>query len=124
MRQPGAAVRIWIRIGQAAALAALALSLAACPCPAPVTLDQVFLLDATNGPDAGPAGDASFQPLDCTPAAAGCVPGGACRPACDCIVARDQIRSVASIQSCTLLADSGPAAVEMRYKQEVFCGGD
>ena len=125
MRSVSNSTRIGIRLGQAAAVAALTLSLVGCPCPAPVAQDQVFLLDATTAPDAtaseiyGPRG-----PLECTPAAAGCVPGGACRPACDCVVARDQIRGIASIQSCTLLAGSGPATVEMRYKETLFCGGD
>jgi len=120
------------RVIQLAVLGALALSAAACTCPGPVTIDQVFLLDATAGDGGGP-GDAGgpadgavasqTSPFDCTAMAAGCVPGGACRPACDCVLARDGVRTMA-IKSCTLLAGAGAPEVEVLYQPAVFCGGD
>ena len=107
------------RIAQLAILGALASSIASCKCPDPITIDQVFLLDATSGGDGG-------QPpsLDCTSTATGCVPGGPCRPACDCVLARDHVFDVGSVQSCTLVAGAGQPEVAVRYQQTVFCGGD
>lgn len=130
------------RVAQLAIVGALALSTIACTCPGPITLDQVFLLEATPGddggladagglpdaggvPDAGGQADAgSYQPstLDCMALAIGCVPGGQCRPACDCVLARDDVNAV-QLESCTLLTGAGPPEVEVRYQQTVFCGG-
>jgi len=113
-----------VRRGARLAIVGGLVSIAACTCPDPITLDQVFLLDATPS-DGGLAGAASdSEPsLDCTATAAGCVAGGSCRPACDCVLARDRVSTLA-IKSCTLLAGAGPAVVEVRYEQAVFCGGD
>ena len=119
------------RVAELAIVGAVALSIAACTCPDPITLDQVFLLDAAPGDggglaDAGGLADGgSYQPpaLDCTAMATGCVPGGPCRPACDCVLARDHV-GVVVVESCTLLAGAGPPDVEVRYQQTVFCGGD
>ncbi len=117
-------------VAQVAIVGALALSTIACTCPGPITLDQVFLLEATPG-DGGGLADAgglpdggSYQPwpLDCTAMAIGCVPGVQCRPACECVLARDDV-NVVRLESCTLLTGAGPPEVEVRYQQTVFCGG-
>jgi hypothetical protein len=114
-----------VRLVQPALIARLSLMLCACTCPPPVSIDQVFLLDAQSGsfPDGGTR---TMDPstLDCTAAAAGCSPGGACKPACDCVTARDGITGIAAVDSCTLVAGAGPPAVEIKYQQTVFCGGD
>jgi hypothetical protein len=119
-------------VAQLAIVGALALSIAACTCPDPITLDQFFLLDATPGDggglaDAGGLADGgSYQPppLDCTAMATDCVPAGPCRPACDCVLARDHVIKFGAVESCTLVAGAGPPEVEVRYQQTVFCGGD
>jgi hypothetical protein len=141
--------RVLIRIAQVAVIGAIALSLAACGCPGPSTFDQIFVLDATTGTpariafdagvdaavdrradagadagiDAGPSMSvAGTAPNDCTPAAAGCVPGGACNPACTCVFTRDAVRDVGTVFSCTLLAGDGPARVEAHYQTNpTFC---
>lgn len=98
------------------AAAVVWLTFAGCvPCPDAVALEQVFLLDPTF--------EASAEG-DCTPAAAGCAPGGPCLAACECVVAREQIPGVESVDSCTLLAGGGPPAVEMRSHQNPWCPGD
>jgi hypothetical protein len=63
-------------------------------------------------------------PLDCTAMATDCVPAGPCRPACDCVLARDHVIKFGAVESCTLVAGAGPPEVEVRYQQTVFCGGD
>jgi len=119
-----------LRVARLAVAGAVALSVGACTCPDPITLDQVFLLDATPGDgglaDAGAPSDGGASPaatLDCTATAAACVPGGPCRPACDCVLARDRVNQVA-LDSCTLVAGAPTPEVEVRYRQRVFCGGD
>jgi hypothetical protein len=114
-----------VRLAQLALIARLSLALAACTCPPPVSIDQVFLLDAHSGsfPDGGMR-TTDPAALDCTAAAAGCSPGGACKPACDCVIARDGITGIAAVDACTLVAGAGPPAVEIRYEETVFCGGD
>jgi hypothetical protein len=128
--------RFCIRLAQLAVAAKLGLSLAACTCPPPLKLDGTFLLDGRPGTplDAGTAGDGGMMSmttpatpagpppvLDCTPAAAGCVPGGPCLAACNCVLTRDKV-VVLAVESCTLLAGSGPPQVQIRYEQSVFCG--
>jgi len=87
--------------------------------------DQVFVLnaavDASLIPtDAGDVSDAgagvTTASLDCTPAAAGCVPGGPCAAACHCVLDRDRQSGFSTgISKCTLLADPIPS-VEVHYK--------
>jgi hypothetical protein len=102
---------------------ALAVALAGCGCPTPAHVEQIFLLDATA--DASAAGaDSGAGPVDCTSAAAGCAPGDACKPACDCVLARAQVSPVGKIERCTLLAGSGPAQVDVRYEIPTSCGGN
>ena len=135
-----------VRLGRLGVLgAALAGALAACTCPAPTHLDQLFLLDASPGVplvafDAGtdamsidPGGDAgavsdaappAVPALDCTSAAAGCSPGGACLPACNCVLARGGLQRVAAIDGCQLVAGAAAPTVEVRYEVKVFCPGD
>jgi hypothetical protein len=129
----------WSLLGRAARWAAAvssALSLFDCTCPPPVTVDDIFLLDATpgsppedadggalteNGADSADA--AAPASLDCTPATSSCHPGGSCPPACDCVLARDHVRFL-KVVDCRLLDDSEHPQVEARYQQAVFCGGD
>jgi hypothetical protein len=63
-------------------------------------------------------------PIDCTGAAHGCIPGGDCPAACECVLRRDGRWNVATVQSCILLALAGPPQVEIRYEVPSFCGGD
>ena len=121
---PASAVRLLQVVACLGGAGALSIALAACGCPPPKQLDQVFLLDATAGtpvitPDAGPG--AMSIDLDCTPAASGCVPGGDCLPACNCVLARDQAGLVLAIHSCKLLVGAGPPQVEVRYELHVAC---
>jgi hypothetical protein len=71
--------------------------------------------EASDGasPDA-----ASYCPpsLDCTGAAGGCVPGGECRAACDCIRRRTGLYAEETIRSCTLLAGAGPPQVKIHFE--------
>jgi hypothetical protein len=102
------------RAGICIAFVAAAFSLlAACGCPPPGHIDQVFLLDGGGGTES----------TDCTAAAAGCTPGGACPPACDCVLARAHVAPIEKIDSCTLLAGPAAAQVEVRYQIPTFCGG-
>jgi len=121
--------------------AALALLSTACSCPPGAELDEVFLLDGTTGPllssgdggggpdatsssDAGGSPDSPAPVTDCTPAAAGCVPGRACDAACRCVLRRDQRGGIAgaTIEKCTLLDGPGAPSVEVRYTITPPCG--
>jgi hypothetical protein len=106
----------------AAPLLALALWLTGCRCQTQ-TFDQIFLLDANaqtvlsfdgSADLSGDAGIPSGASLDCTPAAAGCAPGGDCPAACQCVLTRDLSRSQVSIEKCTFLIGASPS-VEIRY---------
>jgi hypothetical protein len=118
-----------------------AVGLAGCRC-ATQSGDQIFLLDGragsalsldgpldagsvppatsdasatSNAPDADTTGtEPPGRSLDCTATAAGCTPGGHCKAACSCVLARDISGSV-SIQKCVLLATGGPPSVEVGY---------
>ncbi|HTA20100.1 MAG TPA: hypothetical protein VK989_12465 [Polyangia bacterium] len=139
--------RLCARVAQLAVAGALALSVAACTCPPPDEVDQTFVLGDTVGTpldlvDAGlgPARDAGADAVsndasndaamssfrgapgrDCTSAAAGCAPGGACAAACTCVLTRAGVYD-GTIQRCTLLVGSGPPQVRVRYAVPVFCG--
>jgi hypothetical protein len=107
-----------------------------CSCPPAPNFDQIFALDGTRGPpfsvgeggagdaggDAADSGDTEDpQAIDCSPAAAACVPGGPCLAACQCVIRRDQVGHV-NIEACTLLADTAAPSVEVRYAIVNPCG--
>lgn len=130
-----------IRLAQVAVVVGLYLSLSACGCPAPTGVEQTFQLNATQGTPlsidvagADAAADAAADarrvdaavpvqtpPIDCTSLASGCVPGGSCLPACNCVLARVEVQRLGAVTNCTLVAGSGPAAVDVHY--EVDNGG-
>jgi hypothetical protein len=125
----------------AAVTGAFGLLVVGCPCPAPMQVEQTFVLDATWGvpvdlPDTGlgpaPDGDdadatsslappSEGAPRDCTAAAAGCTPGGACPAACTCVLARALVTD-GTVESCTLLMGPGPLQVRVRYSVPAVCG--
>jgi hypothetical protein len=81
--------------------------------------------DASAG--TGATSIAPAPQLDCTSAAQGCVPGATCKPACDCVLAREALSQryeSVTVKSCTLLAGPGAPQVEIRYNLASFCGGD
>lgn len=81
---------------------------------------------AASSSDAGGVFDAApvdLPQLDCTSQAAGCLPGGDCLPACNCVLARGGLQRVAAIDGCWLVAGSGAPTVEVRYEVTVRCPG-
>jgi len=76
--------------------------------------------DAGGVSDAEPA---DLPQIDCTSQAAGCLPGGDCLPACNCVLARGGLERVAAIDGCRLVAGSGAPTVEVRYDVQVRCSG-
>jgi hypothetical protein len=74
-------------------------------------------------PFRGTPGAVPTATLDCTSAAAGCVPGGTCPAACACVLMRARVYD-GTVKRCTLLAGAGAPQVRVGYTVPVFCGSD
>jgi hypothetical protein len=83
--------------------------------------DDATSSTAVMSPIRGTPAAPEARARDCTGAAAGCAPGGACAAACACVLARTNAYD-ATVKSCTLLAGSGPPQVRVKYTLPVFCG--
>ena len=117
--------------------AALSLRVAACggDCP-PFQRDDVYPLDMRpdGGGSSNPAPDAAVPDgggatldagvrVNCGALAAGCTPGQACPPACDCVLARQRMVTAPGtvVDQCTLVAGGGVPSVEIRAHVRVGC---